>query len=48
MPNSRQAGGIAMADIVIGTGQSVPETTKIRYEDMGDGTHALVVVMEVG
>jgi len=37
-----------MADIVISTGQSVPETVQIRYEDMGDGTHALVIAVEVG
>ena len=36
-----------MADIVVGTGQSVPPTTDIRYEDMEDGTHALVIAVEV-
>ena len=32
-----------MADISISQGQSVPQDMHTKYEDMGDGTHALVV-----
>jgi len=32
-----------MADINISQGESVPMTMHTKYEDMGDGTHALVV-----
>ena len=32
-----------MADIDITQGESVPITMKTKYEDMGDGTHALVI-----
>ena len=32
-----------MADINISQGQSVPQDMHTKYEDMGDGTHALVV-----
>ncbi len=31
-----------MADLILGSGQSVPATTQFRYQDMGDGTYALV------
>ena len=32
-----------MADINISQGESVPMTMHTKYEDMGDGTHALVI-----
>lgn len=32
-----------MADITLLQGQSLPPTLRVRYRDMGDGTHALVV-----
>ena len=32
-----------MADIILRQGQSLPEGTLTRYQDQGDGTHALVV-----
>ena len=32
-----------MADYDLTQGESVPSTMKTKYEDMGDGTHALVV-----
>jgi len=32
-----------MADYDLTQGESVPNTMKTKYEDMGDGTHALVV-----
>lgn len=35
-----------MADIILTQAQSLPATTRIRYKDMGDGTHAEVVVTD--
>ena len=32
-----------MADIVIAQGTSIPQDTRVRYRDMLDGTHSLVV-----
>lgn len=32
-----------MADITLTQGQSVPSTMQTRYQDLGDGTHALTI-----
>lgn len=34
-----------MADIILLISQSLPTAMVVRYKDMGDGTHALVVVL---
>ncbi len=37
-----------MADIILAQGSSLPNTLQTRYEDMGDGTWALVISANVG
>lgn len=36
-----------MADIVLALGGSLPETVSFTYRDMGDGTWALVIYVEM-